>query len=886
MVRSVLLVLVSFVFVMIDSFGVRAADVVNDKSVVVNNKSLCDLSKINGEVNFLLDDDVPPSVTCPLNVAEPIGEGCSKQIFGLTPTTSDDVGVVSQTWVLTGATAGFSDATGINDASGELFNVGVTTVTYNVSDGAGNTTSCSFNVTIVDNQSPFVRCPISRTILLEPGECEVSVLGLTPEATDNCSVIAQTWKTEGATIKSSLSEGINDVSGQVFNLGITTITYYIEDAGGNKAMCSFDIEVLDQTPPVINCPSDVATSVDIGSCEAKVEGLTPTIEENCTVGRLTWSSSGATIGNSPASGINDISGNAFNVGETTVTYRVEDASGNSSECQFIVTVIDDKEPQMSCVSDQEIGTDKGEMFYTISGSAWDSPALDPCGLAEYKYQLSGATTGGGNTLDGQSLNLGLTTVDWEAEDLYGNVSTCSFSVNVLDMEAPEITCGVDQDQYPLIPQGECSYVNSGVAWDATAKDNAGVENLDFTLTGATTGTGVSLDGITFLPGVTTVTWTAQDLAGNSSSCSFNVSVNDLEIPQIDCPEDISIDIVGISCSSIVEDLLPEVDDNCGVTLLTYKLTGATIYTSPLTGINDASGQLFNVGETTVTYHLEDASGNEQECSFKVTLNGVDSNSNGIPDCEEDTDGDGINNDSDIDDDGDGITDVQEGNGILDTDGDGIPDSLDEDSDGDNVPDICEGHDPDNDGYPNQIKPKGIDTDGDGLDDAFDPDNGGDSAAMPDTDGDGFNNYVDLDDDQDGLNTPDEDENGDGNPLNDDGDEDGYPDFLDVTDNLKEIFIPEAFSPNGNNKNEQFHIRGLDKYPDAYLVVFNRWGSCVYEKNSYGNENKWDTSEAWWNGVANCGVLLNSKKLPQGTYLYVLRLRENGKVIKGTVFINY
>ena len=39
-------------------------------------------------------------------------------------------------------------------------------------------------------------------------------------------------------------------------------------------------------------------------------------------------------GNSPGAGINDISGTTFSIGLTTITYHIEDASGNSAECTF------------------------------------------------------------------------------------------------------------------------------------------------------------------------------------------------------------------------------------------------------------------------------------------------------------------------------------------------------------------------------------------------------------------------------------------------------------------------------------------------------------------------------------------------------------------------
>jgi len=72
-----------------------------------------------------------------------------------------------------------------------------------------------------------------------------------------------------------------------------------------------------------------------------------------------------------------------------------------------------------------------------------------------------------------------------------------------------------------------------------------------------------------------------------------------------------------------------------------------------------------------------------------------------------------------------------------------------------------------------------------------------------------------------------------------------------------IWIPNAFSPNNDEVNDTWIIDGIESYPDNYVVVFNRWGSVVYEKNSYKN------TEAW-NGTAAGGI-----RLPTAVYYYMI-----------------
>ena len=81
-------------------------------------------------------------------------------------------------------------------------------------------------------------------------------------------------------------------------------------------------------------------------------------------------------------------------------------------------------------------------------------------------------------------------------------------------------------------------------------------------------------------------------------------------------------------------------------------------------------------------------------------------------------------------------------------------------------------------------------------------------------------------------------------------------------------VPTAFSPNGDNSNDNFLIRGIEAYPDNQFKVFNRWGNLVYEKDNYLNE---------W-----AGENLNGKQLPDGTYFVTLRVNDGEIDYKGYV----
>ncbi|MBK8845174.1 MAG: gliding motility-associated C-terminal domain-containing protein [Bacteroidetes bacterium] len=80
---------------------------------------------------------------------------------------------------------------------------------------------------------------------------------------------------------------------------------------------------------------------------------------------------------------------------------------------------------------------------------------------------------------------------------------------------------------------------------------------------------------------------------------------------------------------------------------------------------------------------------------------------------------------------------------------------------------------------------------------------------------------------------------------------------DSIDCLSPLEFPTGFSPNGDNFNEYYVIKGVLEYPDNILIVYNRWGNIVYEKKSYANE---------WRGTN-----LDGDILPEGTYYVTIKI---------------
>jgi gliding motility-associated-like protein len=84
-----------------------------------------------------------------------------------------------------------------------------------------------------------------------------------------------------------------------------------------------------------------------------------------------------------------------------------------------------------------------------------------------------------------------------------------------------------------------------------------------------------------------------------------------------------------------------------------------------------------------------------------------------------------------------------------------------------------------------------------------------------------------------------------------------------------LVIYNAFSPNGDGKNEVWHIRGIETYPNCVVKVFNTWGKQVFSSKGYTEP---------WDGT------YNGKTLPAGTYYYIIELGPGEKTYSGTVNI--
>ncbi len=207
-----------------------------------------------------------------------------------------------------------------------------------------------------------------------------------------------------------------------------------------------------EAPQFTLCPADEVIEIDRNLLSGSFTTVNPVFTDNCQVSELTWSMSGATIGNSPLTGINYVGTRIFQLGVTTVTYVAEDLSGNSESCEFEVTV-KIKDPEILSVTipnaTMKIGdivsativvSNDGNSVYTlVSGNIGGYPLEDLSRISNTTYLANFVIVEGGNSYERlQNIPVGnLVVTDGTAQSL-PYTTPISQNNDLLDAKRPVV----------------------------------------------------------------------------------------------------------------------------------------------------------------------------------------------------------------------------------------------------------------------------------------------------------------------------------------------------------------------------------------------------------------------------------------------------------------
>lgn len=414
-----------------------------------------------GTGTITVQDTTAPEVTVPGEiVAEATSATGASVVF--TASASDAVSG-SPTVTCTRGTG--ADAT---VESGASFGIGTTTVSCTATDGADNTGTGTFTVKVQDTTAPALNRPANVT------EEATSALGANVG-----------YKIDDATdvVDGSIKPSCDKASGTGFPLGTTNVSCSAKDAAGNTSTVTFLVTVQDKTAPVVTAPANVIEEATSGSGalvsysgESATDAVTPNVRTTCT----------------PASGT------MFGLGTTTVTCSATDGAGNTGTGTFTVTVQDATKPDVTVpqnmIVEATLATGAVVAYMGVSASDLVDGSLTPtCDKAS-----------------GDTYPLGVTRVTCSATDAAKNTGSNSFTITVRDTIAPVVS----------VPTNIATTATSATGTVVTY----GAASASDTVSGTLVPTCDVPSGSTFAPGVTTVTCTATDGAGNAGLKSFTVTV--------------------------------------------------------------------------------------------------------------------------------------------------------------------------------------------------------------------------------------------------------------------------------------------------------------------------------------------------------------------------
>ncbi len=524
-----------------------------DLIAVTINQALSDnsfdaLAAQNVTVN--IEDNDPPVITgCPANISVSTAPGACSAIVSWTPPVS---------------TAPMTST----HLPGSSFPAGETTVIYTSTDADGMVSTCSFTVTVNDNELPVVNCRNATVNLNAAGNATIAQSDVLVSApSDNCTIASVTLSRSAFTCA---------------DLGPVTVTVTVTDASGNTATCDAVVTVADPFTTALNAGPDA----EICTTQATYT-LAGASSTNMTV---LWSTSGSGTFSDPAA-LNPV----YTRGATDLTSVNLTLTGTKvNGCPE--TIVDAMTLTFAGIPAANAGTDKDLCSGTATVSLSDATAAN--GTISW-------TTSGNGTFNDPSITSPVYT--------FGSSDTGPVTLTITVTSA---SCGTMSDNSvitftpePLADAGPggsvcrteagfqvagASHAGGTVLWntsgDGTFSDNT-ADNPYYTFgtTDFTTGSATL-----------TMTVTGGGTCGTESSAA-TVSINTLPVPEVSSHQQ-------ITCNGLTDGQV-RLSASGGLAPYAYNIDG---------GPFQASGDFTGLAAGTYLFGVRDANGCTAETTVEIT----------------------------------------------------------------------------------------------------------------------------------------------------------------------------------------------------------------------------------------------------------------------------
>ena len=280
----------------------------------------------------------------------------------------------------------------ITNNAPETFELGLTTITWTASDNAGNIATAQQQVSLIDTTIPSITSPNDIEIEAESNDSNIVEIGFAI-ASDSVQL-----------------EKITNNAPETFPLGETTVTWTATDSSGNSVSDTQLVTVVDTTSPSILQLEDIVTDAT-SSTSNIIEMISPIADDIISDVMVT--------NNAP---------NVFPFGETVVTWTAEDESGNISQIDQKIIVVDNSPPELQISGDIIFDATSLENIIEL-----DSPQISD--IIDTQPIITNNAP--------ETFPLGETIVTWTASDNAGNSVSETQLINVQ-------ICGNSPSYYNMI----------------------------------------------------------------------------------------------------------------------------------------------------------------------------------------------------------------------------------------------------------------------------------------------------------------------------------------------------------------------------------------------------------------------------------------------------
>lgn len=277
-------------------------------------------------------DNEGPEMICPADVTISTNvESCDATYKALRPEIikecSDNL-----TYVLSYGDSDYIEAEftteGVNQLTEtiESLHLGDNYIKWVVTDDCGNSSTCTYKVTVIDDIKPIVVCDQHTTTSISgDGWAVVNAISLDDGSHDNCGILK--YEARKMTDKCGQRTDIYtpSISFCCEEVGTTvTVELLVTDVHGNTNICMVEVRVDDKLPPYITyCPEDITLD-----CSQDYKDLTLTGEaeaiDNCEVVSLTYQ--------------DNVDLDHCGVGTVTRLWTAVDKQGFKNSCVQVITL--------------------------------------------------------------------------------------------------------------------------------------------------------------------------------------------------------------------------------------------------------------------------------------------------------------------------------------------------------------------------------------------------------------------------------------------------------------------------------------------------------------------------------------------------------------------